>query len=166
MTIYEQVEALIAYGLKTGLIAPEDKLYAANRVFEYLNIEGKALNIKCADPSTDEEASQETPDHLVTADSLLEGFLDWALETGRIESKSADYGDIFDAGLMNCLMGRPSEVIGCFEQLKSADPVAATDYFYKMGVHSNYIRMGRIQKNIIWQTRDGLWGHGHYRQPV
>lgn len=159
MTIYEQVEALLAYGLKTKLIQPEDALYTANRVFEYLNIEGVAMNIegaslrvKGAALSADDNASQETPDHLETADAILDGILDWALETGKVESKAADYADIFDAGLMNCLMGRPSEVINRFEQLKAADPVAATDYFYKMGVHSNYIRMGRIQNNIIWQA--------------
>jgi len=150
MTIYKSIAALVSYGVSTGLIQSEDVPFTLNRIFEYLNIEGQAVEI-CA-----EMQAVSTKTHknqlLKQLESILEEMIDWAVETGRLESKSADFADIFDSGLMSCLMGRPSEVIRTFEHLKKHHPVNATDYLYEMGIFSNYIRMSRIEKNKVWKS--------------
>ena len=143
MDIYELVRELLDYGQTTGLFKPEDRLYTANHIFEYLNIEGRSLD------ST--EWSKDIQGN-ANAHGILEGMIQWAYETGRIQSTSADFADLFDSGLMNALMGRPSEIISTFEQLHQVDPVKATDYLYELGMYSNYIRMNRIQKNHLWQS--------------
>lgn len=147
MDIYNSVSALVQYGLATGLIKPEDSTYTLNSIYAYLNIEGKD---QTGDVYPSDIDSQQA--YLLQLQSILDDIIHWAFETGRLPSKSADFADLFDSGLMNCLMGRPSEVIQTFNTLKGVHPAKATDYLYHMGIYSNYIRMSRIQKNLMWQA--------------
>ena len=62
------------------------------------------------------------------------------------------YRDLFDTKLMNCLMPRPSEVIGHFWKLYEESPEAATNYYYKLSQDSNYIRRYRVSKDMKWKT--------------
>ena len=49
---------------------------------------------------------------------------------------------------MNCIMPRPSEVVNKFYQLYDENKQKATQYFYDLSIHSNYIRKARTDKNI------------------
>ena len=51
---------------------------------------------------------------------------------------------------MNCLMPRPSQVVGEFYSLYEKDKQAATDYYYQLARSSNYIRVDRIEKDRMW----------------
>ena len=162
MNIYDSIKALLDFGQATGLFKPEDRVYTANHLFEYLNLEGRLLEgdsqSKEVDSQSKEDISrlmQENQLHAFSHEhlhSILEDVIQWAYETGRIKSTSADFADLFDSGLMNGLMGRPSEIIAEFERLRQISPVKATDYLYALGMNSNYIRMNRIQKNMLWKA--------------
>lgn len=147
--IHPVISELICYGIKEGLMYPVDTVYVRNRVHDYLGIEpedcagAEGASTDMAD-AVSIEASPRAIDH------ILDDFIQWAHEKGRITSLDPDETDIFDAGLMDCLMPRPSEVINRYGFLKSHSNQMATDWFYKVGIASNYIRMGRIKKNRHW----------------
>ncbi len=78
---------------------------------------------------------------------ILDHMLDYAVENKIIED-NITAKDIFDTKIMNCIMPRPHTVIQTFHQLYKSNPIDATNYFYQLSIHSNYIRKSRTDKNI------------------
>lgn len=137
--IFQEIEKLIKYGLKKGLINEEDVIYTRNRIFETLQID-QTDGIPVADDCTD------------SLQPILENVLKWCLDKGILENDSVVYKDLFDTKLMNCLMPRPSEVISKFNKLYSYNKKEATDYFYNLSKASNYIRCDRVSKDVKWKA--------------
>lgn len=133
-----QINRLLAFALHHGLINPEDKVWAANSIIGILGIHEFS-------PEIINENFGKSPD------SILAEILDWAAENHIIENTETER-DLLDTELMGALTPRPSDVIAKFQALKANSPVAATDYFYALGVSSNYIRSERTAKNICWKT--------------
>lgn len=78
---------------------------------------------------------------------LIEDMLDYAVKVGLIEDNITER-DLFDTKIMNCIMPRPSEVVNKFYQLYDENKQKATQYFYDLSIHSNYIGKARTDKNI------------------
>ena len=131
-----EISRLLEYGLQRELIAPEDKAYAANRMLALLGLR--------------EFEPQPVEEKLHTPVEPLERLCQFAAETGLIEPDTRDGRDQFDTELMNCLMPRPSQVVGEFYSLYEKDKQAATDYYYQLARSSNYIRVDRIEKDRMW----------------
>ena len=129
------IDALVNYALDKGLIQEGDETYVFNRILEILGLD---------EPGEGEAVEASLPEILnaLTDDAVRRGLLDDNI-TAR---------DLFDTRLMGALTPRPSDVIAEFEALKAESPVKATDYFYGLGVSSNYIRSERTAKNICWKT--------------
>ncbi len=156
MSIQENIKKLVSYGLATGLVEPEDKIYTTNRLLELFELDeleedvcgdsavcGATKEGKCA--TTEAEA-----DVIAELESTLSEMLDYAYEQGIMKENSIVYRDLFDTKIMSMLVPRPSEVIRKFEALKAQDPKAATDYFYKFSQDTDYIRRYRIAKDRKW----------------
>ena len=131
-----EISRLLEYGLQRGLIAPEDKAYAANRMLALLGLR--------------EFEPQPVEEELHTPVEPLERLCQFAAEAGLIEPDTRDGRDQFDTELMNCLMPRPSQVVREFYSLYGKDKQAATDYYYQLARSSNYIRVDRIEKDRMW----------------
>ncbi len=131
-----EISRLLEYGLQRGLIAPEDKAYAANRMLALLGLR--------------EFEPQPVEEELHTPVEPLERLCQFAAEAGLIDPDTRDGRDQFDTELMNCLMPRPSQVVGEFYSLYEKDKQAATDYYYQLARSSNYIRVDRIEKDRMW----------------
>ena len=131
-----EISRLLEYGLQRGLIAPEDKAYAANRMLALLGLR--------------EFEPQPVEEELHTPVEPLERLCQFAAEAGLIEPDTQDGRDQFDTELMNCLMPRPSQVVREFYSLYEKDKQAATDYYYQLARSSNYIRVDRIEKDRMW----------------
>ena len=131
-----EISRLLEYGLQRGLIAPEDKAYAANRMLALLGLR--------------EFEPQPVEEELHTPVEPLERLCQFAAEAGLIEPDTRDGRDQFDTELMNCLMPRPSQVVREFYSLYEKDKQAATDYYYQLARSSNYIRVDRIEKDKLW----------------
>ncbi len=131
-----EISRLLQYGLKKGLIAPEDQAYAANRILALLGLR--------------EFQFQPVEEELRYPAQPLEALCDLAVEKGLIDPDTRDGRDQFDTELMNCLMPRPSEVVKKFRELYAQDKQAATDYYYDLSRASNYIRVDRIEKDKMW----------------
>ena len=130
------IAALAEYGLKTGLITADDRIFAVNSILAALGLD-------------DYEEPENIP-HM-ELEEILKGLLDFACSKNIIPDSIA-YRDLFDTKLMACLTPRPSEVIAKFKSDYAVSPVTATDNYYKLSRDSDYIRRYRIAKDIKWKT--------------
>ena len=142
--VFEAIDKLVSYGVLTGLIGEGDRIYVRNRLLTKLGLDSY------------EETGAEC-ENVEELDGILETLLDHAAEKGLLENNSVVYRDIFDTELMDTLTPFPSAVTEKFYALYKNSPVDATDYFYKLSCDTNYIRRGRIKKDVKW-TIDSEYG--------
>ena len=138
MTFDENVKRLVQYGIESGLVPEEERIYTTNQLLELFEEEEYT------------EPEMEFKD--VDLEEVLEELLDYAVEKGVLKENSVVYRDLFDTKIMNCLVPRPAQVIGTFKELYKESPVKATDYYYKLSQDTNYIRRYRIKKDIRWKV--------------
>lgn len=144
MSIYDNIRALVKYGLDTGLVEKEDEIFTVNRLLELFKLDEM------------EEAGEENiPEAAKSADGeelekILGEMMDYAHEVGILPEDDITHRDLFDTKIMSMLMPRPSEVIRKFHELYEKSPREATDFFYKLSQDSDYIRRYRIVKDQKW----------------
>lgn len=143
--IEHDLGALLAYAVAQGLIAEQDVPYARNRVLEVLRV-------------SDYDVSAETGDGSGEIDQLLAPLLDDAARRGLIAPDTTNQRDLWDTAIMGCFVPEPMAVQRRFWADYEVDPRRATDIFHQQAVASNYIRVGRTDRNISWQqpTRYGV----------
>ena len=139
MNINYEISRLAKYALENSLITEQDKDYCINRVLA-------KLNLNDFEEAIVEEASPELPQE------ILDNILDWAFENGVLTDNGITARDIFDTELMDCFMPLPSAVQERFFEKYREDKKAATDFYYTLSYKSNYIRMDRIRKNMVWNA--------------
>lgn len=137
MTIYENLAGLIQKAKETDLIETQDEIYARNQVMHLLQM--KDFPNDAIHPAED------------TIPNLLEKIVDYAIKSQVIEDVFDDK-EMLTANIMNCFIARPSVINETFQQKYQTSPVAATDYFYHLSKHSNYIQMNRIAKNVSFKS--------------
>jgi UDPglucose--hexose-1-phosphate uridylyltransferase len=135
MKIETYIDSLISYAMNTGLAEPEDHQVLTNRLLDLLRLD-------------DYTPSEE----LLTEDleQILAGILDYAVEQGLCE-EGITARDIFDTRIMGALTPMPREVIRTFQEKYAADPVQATDWYYKLSCDTDYIRRYRIARDMRWK---------------
>lgn len=148
--IKERILELTEYGLVTGLVQEEDKVFTINRLMELFRLED-------LEDGVIEAYAKRTPMTQESAEAALEDILaemlDYAAEKGLLEENTITYRDLFDTKIMGMLMPRPSEVRAMFRELYNHNSSkAATDYYYKLSCDSNYIRRARIKKDMKWTS--------------
>lgn len=136
--IFKDIDRLVSYGLKTGLIEEEDRIYTVNRLLELLGLEDY-------EPTGAEAEVSELED-------ILKNLLDYACEKGIVPENSVVYRDLFDTKLMSVMISKPSEVTRKFFDIYEKSPVEATDYYYKLSCDSDYIRRYRIARDMKWKS--------------
>ena len=134
--IDQAIKNLVEYGVETGLITTEDKVYTANRLLEILGLD------EYSEPETATSSDLE---------AILKDVLTFAVENGIIDDNITEK-DLFDTKVMAALVPRPSEVIRTFWSEYENSPEAATDYYYNLSCNSDYIRRYRIKKDVKWVT--------------
>lgn len=139
MSINNEINRLISFGLWHQMIEESDVMYVANKIIDLLNI-----------PSFEYERVR--INEVENPSEILDAILDYAAENGILECDSVDHRDLLDTKIMDCLMPRPSEVIKNFNKLYAKNPKEATNYYYYLSKASNYIRVSRVQKNLNWKT--------------
>ncbi|GAB2046055.1 UDP-glucose--hexose-1-phosphate uridylyltransferase [Agathobaculum sp. TL06] len=132
------VAQLVRYAEQTGLIAPEDHVWAVNSLLEALRLDSYA-----------EPALPDTP---IDLPAVLDALLDDAHARGVLENNSIVYRDLFDTALMGRLTPPPREVAARFRALYAESPSRATDWYYQFSQDTNYIRRDRIAKDMQWKA--------------
>ena len=134
--IYDEIAALVAYGLDKGLIEPEDAVWARNRLLDILGLDS-------FEPAGDKAGR--------TLEEILKAILDDAAARGVIDGGITSR-DLLDTRLMGVLTPRPSEVIARFRGLYADSPRAATDWYYGLSCDTDYIRRYRIARDRKWKA--------------
>ena len=148
--IQERILELVEYGLVTGLMTEEDKIFTTNALLELFQVDDIEDSVFAA-YATREPMTQESAEAVL--EDILEDMMAYAYENGIMKENSIVYKDLFDTKIMSLLMGRPSEIRAKFKDLyENKSALAATDYYYKLSCDSNYIRRQRIKKDQKWTT--------------
>ena len=134
MKIETYIDSLVSYAMNTGLAEPCDHQVLVNRLLDLLGLDSY-------EPS-DEPQSEDL-------EEILAGILDYACEKGLCDD-GITARDIFDTRIMGALTPMPREIIKTFWEKYAADPVVATDWYYKLSCDTDYIRRYRIKKDMRW----------------
>ena len=138
------VQNLIQYAIQKKLIAPEDELVIRNQLLDVLHRnsweDGTAPDISDTD----------------SIDDILAPLVAYACETGIIPDTNASR-DLFDTKLMGILTALPHEVNAVFRKHYSESPESATQWYYAYNQALNYVRAGRIARDLKW-TYDSPYG--------
>ena len=136
MMIFNAIEALVLYGIQTGLIDHNESVYTRNRLLDVLHEDG----FEAAEPMKG------------TLPDILKVLTDHAVQKGLCADTS-ESRDIYDTRLMNCLTPQPGEVNRRFFALYAQSRQAATDWFYRFSGDVNYIRRDRIARDRRWKVQ-------------
>ena len=140
--LYGKIGALVEYGVKTGLIEPDDAIYTRNRLLEAFG---------------EDDWKEEPPAQYESLGALLDTLCDEAVSRGVI-GDGVTARDLFDTKLMGLLTMRPSAVNAKFKALYAQSPEKATDWFYRFCGDCNYIRRERVARDLKWVYRDPRFG--------
>ncbi|XEC93601.1 UDP-glucose--hexose-1-phosphate uridylyltransferase [Paenibacillus tarimensis] len=133
------IEQLVLFGLANDMIAPLDVCFARNALLDLFRF-------------TEPLESGLPGEAPVNPLEALEALLDYGAEIGLIPDNTTTWRDLLDARIMGLIMPRPSEAAERFHRTARTEGMqSATDAFYKLNIDSNYIRMDRIRKNVVWQ---------------
>ncbi len=135
MNIYTYIDSLISYAMNCGLCQPEDHQVLLNKLLDLLRLDDY---IPSGEPQTED------------LEEILAGILSYAIQKGLCESDITSR-DIFDTRIMGALTPMPREIIREFNRLYQENPVAATDWYYKLSCDTDYIRRYRIAKDMRWK---------------
>ncbi len=130
------VADLAEYGVRRGLLEPEDRVDAVNLLLDALGLESFEAPERRDPPPLEE---------------ILGGLLDAACGAGACEGSPAAR-DRFDTRLMGCLTPRPGEVIRRFLEEYRVSPQRATDWYYQFSRDTDYIRTYRVKKDLRWNV--------------
>lgn len=143
MTIFENINALVGYGLTTRLIEKDDVIYTQNRLLELFRLDGfESLEQAAAVPKT----------RVADLEKILGELMDWAGENGIFADDGIAYRDLFDTKIMGCLVPPPSVIRKKFNELYARSPKEATDWYYDFSQNTDYIRRYRICKDLKWKS--------------
>ena len=140
--IYADIQQLIDYSIQNHLIEPVDALVIRNQLMNALHVY-----------DWQDEPAKSTA---ASVDELLQPLIDYACENGVIEDTTANR-DLFDTLLMGIVTPLPREVIRGFHAAYEKSPEAATDWYYAVSQKTNYVRAGRIAKDMKWKS-DSAYG--------
>ena len=127
---------LVEYALNTGIIEPEDRLYAVNSLMEVMQLD---------EIPTVDEAEIDEP--VPPVHEILDALIDIAAEKGLVDAESIVARDLFDTKLLGRLTPPPSVIIDTFDYLYGESPEVATNWYYDFSQATNYIRRDRIARD-------------------
>ena len=134
--ICADIQRLINYSIKNELIAKEDELVIRNMLMDAL---------KVSDWKDEAEPCGDMP-----IDDILLPLVEYACQNGVVEDTSANR-DLFDTKLMGIVTPMPRDIIRRFGAEYAKSPEAATDWYYGVSKKTNYVRAGRIAKDLKWK---------------
>ena len=136
--IYEALENLIQYGIKKELILDCDVFVIKNQLMEILKLS-----------DWEECESSYTKESNKSIDQLLEPIIEYACKNKIIEDTS-NSKDLFDTKIMGIFTPFPREVVKSFNTKYEKSKVEATNWYYDFSKNLNYVRAGRIAKDLKW----------------
>lgn len=135
--ICSDIQLLIDYSVKNGLIDSIDEIVVRNRLMDILKV------------SDWEPVCSNEED--ISIDDILDRLTKYACDTGIIED-TVNSRDLFDTKLMGEITALPHEVYGEFmRRYNSVSPEDAVNNYFLYNKKINYVRAGRIAKDLKWE---------------
>lgn len=133
--IYDDIQRLISYAIKNELITSEDVYVIRNHFMEVFQLtDWQESEADCRDADID---------------TLLCPLVDYACSHNIISDTTASR-DLFDTKLMGILTPMPREVTAEFRRCYAKSPQTATDWYFNFSQKVNYVRQGRIARDLKW----------------
>lgn len=130
------LQKLLGYGIKNKLITHDDVYVVRNQLMDALHLcEWKECELENAEDES--------------IDDILAPIIDYACKQGFI-ADTANSRDLFDTKLMGLLTPMPREIIAEFHNKYKISPEDATNWYYHCNRDLNYVRAGRIAKDLRW----------------
>ena len=158
--LWTYMKKLVRYGLQTGLITPEDEVFTLNRLLELYQMDAPAdaeeysaceAVVSCDEKGEKKNALMPKAEQSgETLAEILGVLLDCAYQKGLIAENTVGYRDLFDTKIMGALTAFPREIIGKFRADYAVSPKKATDEYFEWNKNINYVRAGRIAKDLKW----------------
>ena len=140
--ICNDIQLLINYSVKNGLIQPIDEIVTRNSLMNLFGV---------ADWMPAEGDGNKDTNKKLTIDEILDRLVNYACEQGIIED-TANNRDLFDTKIMGIITPLPHEVNDRFWKIyNSRSPKAASDDYFSYNQKVNYVRAGRIAKDLKWK---------------
>ena len=133
--ICKAVQKLLDYAKHNKLITEDDIFVVRNELMDTLQLS--------------DWTESETTYKGETIDEILKPIIDYACKQGII-TDTINSRDLFDTKLMGLLTPMPREIIAEFNRRYEVSPKEATDWYYKYSCELNYVRAGRIEKDLRW----------------
>ena len=134
--IFQAIERLVDYAIKKNIITIYDTHFVRNRLIDLLGL------------TAFEPCEAEAGD--MTVDEILSPIVEYAVEKGII-ADSQGSRDLFDTRIMGLLMPMPGEMVEKFDERYEISPDLATEWYYRFSQDTNYVRAGRIKKDLKWK---------------
>ena len=134
--IYSEIQRLINYAMKNHLIQDVDEIVIRNMLMEALGVT--------------EWEEEQTADEDAEIDEILKPLVDYACKNEIIPDTTANR-DLFDTRLMGIVTPLPREVVRDFRECYAQSPEKATDWYYEISKQTNYVRWGRIARDLKWK---------------
>ena len=141
--VCNQIQDLVEYAIGCGLSNRLDRVFFINRLMEKLHV---------TEFEPDAEPNGNRP-----LEEILGALCDYAIDNGVIPDNGITGRDLFDTELMGILTPLPGTVIAEFNRLYAISPEKATEYYYALSCHSDYIRTYRVKKDLKW-VYEGKYG--------
>ncbi len=132
--ISPDIAALADYGIRKGLLAAADRVWAVNSLLQVMELQEYQEPEEALDRPLEE---------------ILGRMVDFAVKRGNIEDGITSR-DLFDTKLMGVLTPRPSWVAEQFQRRLAQGGQAATDWYYQFSQDTDYIRRYRIARDVKW----------------
>ncbi|WP_439022205.1 UDP-glucose--hexose-1-phosphate uridylyltransferase [Bacillus thuringiensis] len=137
MNICQTIYDFTTLAIENGAIEENDRIYMHNQLLRLIG-----------------ESEMEEITRVVETDPyvLLHMLMDKAMENHIISKKQANH-DMFEASLMDVITPLPSKVNANFQDAYRKSPEQATNYFFELSKHNNYIKTRSIAKNIHYLAK-------------
>lgn len=134
--VYQWIQRLIDYAVFVNLIKPDDCIVIRNQLIDLMQL--------------NDWKEQDISDKIYSLDNILEELVNDACNRKIINDTSASR-DLFDTKIMGVLTPFPREIIETFNAIYAQSPEHATNWYYSFSRNINYVRSGRMEKDIRWK---------------
>ncbi|MDR2772146.1 MAG: UDP-glucose--hexose-1-phosphate uridylyltransferase [Elusimicrobiota bacterium] len=148
MKIHFYICELLDYGVANGLIKEDDRFWAANRIIDELGL--TSFEARKTNKTRKTKTLQNLPKYPT---EILAKISQWAVENRKIKDLPIER-ELLETAVIGSFLQRPSDFIAKFNQSSSKQGIkTALCNFYEQEKRVYYIKVERIQKNIVWKTK-------------
>ncbi|MCQ3034756.1 MAG: galactose-1-phosphate uridylyltransferase [Bacilli bacterium] len=141
--IQQTIEEFLYYATQKFELSELDIIYCRNRIFNIL---------KVTEPK-ECEVNKEEIGSLIVPDRFVEAFSKYIEENSLYEASQIES---IVTEIMAVVTPLPSRVNQRFNELKEESAVKATEYLYNLSVANYYVQKTKVDKNILWNSKDNL----------